>query len=673
VTDRFPDLKPEPQPPTFRADLPGRRRGLSKRARLLIVAAVAFVLLLVLGAAWVRLAYLSDLPPTPSADALWSLNRAPGVTFLDRNGVRIASRGPRNGLRVRLAELPAYVPRAFLAAEDRRFYQHGPVDWIGAARAAFANAKAGQVVQGGSTLTQQLARSLFLSPDQTMKRKVQEAALAFRLGRMMSRDQILELYLNRVFFGASAYGVEAASQTYFGKPAATLTLSEAALLAALPKAPSRLSPVNDMAAALARSRLVLRQMREQGWITDADERRALASPPRLAAEPPEDDDFGYVLDLAQAQAARLARGRAPDLVVQLTIDPGLQTSASQIVRRVMQTDGQHARAGQAALVALGPDGAIRALVGGLDHRFSRFDRAVQAERQPGSAFKPFVYAAALEAGVKPGDIRSDKPVQLGPWSPTNYGGGYRGAVTVQDALAHSINTVSVRLTQEVGAEKVAELAARFGLYSIPARPGLSVALGAYETNLLDLTSGYQVFQQAGVRRPAILISRITTSAGEVLYTAPYGAALQVFDPARDGDMVRMLKGVVERGTGSRAAFGRPAAGKTGTSQTWRDAWFIGFTPDWVCGVWVGNDDDQPMNKVTGADLPAEIWRRFMLVAHQGLPPRDFPWLGGSAGTAGAPNAPGAGERGGFYQGLSAAFARTAAGSDDPADPAGADQ
>ncbi len=659
MTDRFSDSDPDSQPDTFRADLPRRRRRLGRATRALIVAAITLGLLATLSAAWVKLAFLSDLPAVPAADALWSLNRAPGVTFLDRHGMRIATRGPRNGARVRLSELPAYAPRAFLAAEDRRFYQHGPVDWTGVARAALADARAGEVVQGGSTLTQQLAKSLFLKPDQTLKRKVQEAALAYRLGGMMSRDQILELYLNRIFFGASAYGLEAASETYFGKPARALTLSEAALLAALPKAPSRLSPANDMAGAVARSHLILHAMVQQGWITAADERRAVAAPPSLAPAPPEDDDFGYVLDLAQAQAARIAKGRAPDLIVQLTIDPGLQTTASQVVRRVMQTDGGHAGAREAALVALGPDGAIQALVGGLDHRFSPFDRAVQAQRQPGSAFKPFVYAAALEKGVKPSDIRSDAPVRMGPWTPGNYGGGYRGAVTVEDALARSINTVAVRLTQETGTDRVAELARRFGLASIPVDPGLSVALGAYEVNLLELTSGLQVFQQDGRRLDPYLISRITTSGGQLIYAAPAPQGRQVYDQARAGDMVRMLKGVVEHGTGTHAAFGRPAAGKTGTSQDWRDAWFVGFTPDWVCGVWVGNDDDRPMNKVTGGELPAEIWRRFMVVAHQGLPARDFAWLGAAV----APSATGTGatpdQRSAFYQTLSAEFGKAA--------------
>ena len=420
-----------------------------------------------------------------------------------------------------------------------------------------------------------------------------------------------------------------------------------------------------MPAALARSHLVLQRMAEAGWIDPAAERDALASPPQLAKEPPEDEDFGYVLDLAQSQAAALAKGRAPDLIVQLSIDSALQTTAAQVARRVMESEGRAAVASQAALVALGPGGGIEALVGGLDHRFSRFDRAVQALRQPGSAFKPLVYAAALEAGTKPTDIRKDAPVRLGPWSPENYGGGYAGPVTVEDALVRSINTVAVRLTQEVGPRRVAELAGRFGVRELPARPELSLALGAYETSLVELTSAYQVFQQGGRRSEPYVVSKIATSAGQVIYERPSTAGRQVYDPGLDAQMVRMLEGVITRGTGKRAALGRPAAGKTGTSQGWRDAWFVGFTPDLVCGVWVGNDDNRPMNKVSGGDLPADIWRRFVLAAEDGQPARDFAFAPGPARPAASPaasDAPAAAPAGGraeFYSGLAQDFAEAA--------------
>ena len=678
MTDRFPDnLPPEPeqQPEleTFRADKP--RRGGDGGGRGWRIAAILLLLVLLggaLGAAWVWKSYISTTPPIPSREALWTVGRTPGMTFLDRNGKIIATRGARHGQRVTLQSLPPYVPQAFLAAEDRRFYKHGPVDAVGILRAARANLSAGSIIQGGSTLTQQIAKTLFLTPDQTFKRKVQEMLLAWRLEKMLSKDEILELYLNRVFFGANAYGVDAAAETYFGRPASQLSLSQAALLAALPKAPSRLSPSRDLPGAIARSHLVLTRMRQEGWISASDEAAALASPPQLAPEAPDEGDFGYVLDLAAAQAQPLAGPSAPDLVLHLSIDPTLQTTAAQIVRRVMESEGKKAGAQQAAVVLLGPDGAIRALVGGVEHRYSPFDRASQARRQPGSSFKPFIYAAALEIGLKPTDTRVDAPVQLGPWSPQNYGGGYVGPVTLAEALARSINTVAVRVAQEVGSHKIGDLAARFGLTDIPSDPDLSVALGAYEVNLLELTSGFQVFQQGGLRVPSYLIDEIDTADGRLLYRRAPSAPIRVYDEGLDGTMIQMMKGVIEHGTGVHAAFGRPAAGKTGTSQNWRDAWFVGFTPDWTCGVWVGNDDDKPMDKVTGGDLPAQIWRRLMMVAHQGLPGRDFAFAPGdivASDTAAAsdegpaPPAPPdaqANPRAGFYRGLAQDFRDAAA-------------
>lgn len=608
----------------IRADLAHAQalRRLARR-RLIVGVLTAIVLSTALVGVWAWRFAFADLPTIPDKAQLWSLNRPPGITFLDRAGRTVGQRGPRHGQTVALRELPDFVPRAFLAVEDRRFYDHPGVDLIGVARAARADLSAGKVVQGGSTITQQLVKNLFLSADQTARRKAQEAALAWKLERRLSKTEVLELYLNRIYFGDGAYGVEAAAQTYFGHTARKLTLSEAALLAALPKAPTRLDPTNDLEAAQARSRIVLAAMRQEGWITPGQQAEALTHAPSLQEEKPLEGDFGYVLDLAQAQARVLADGKAPDLIVHLTVDAALQAVAARDLREGV-AEGRGLGATQGALVALAPDGAIRALVGGIDHRRSPFDRATQAMRQPGSSFKAFVYAAAMEQGLGPETIRSDAPVRFGRYAPQNSGGGYAGPVTLQDAFARSINTVAVRVAHEVTPRKVAELARRFGLGEIPPRPLLPIALGAYEVNLLDLTAGYQVFQQGGRKRDPHLIERISNAHGDLLYIHPFSAeGVDVFDRARAGSMVRMMRGVIEHGTGRRADFGRPAAGKTGTSQNYRDAWFIGFTPDWVAGVWVGDDRNRSMRGMHGGDLPAAIWRRFMTAAHDTLPVRDF--------------------------------------------------
>jgi penicillin-binding protein 1A len=617
---------PPPPPPRKRKKRKGGGRAV-KVIRGILASLVGLVIVSAIGLGVGAWYVFHDVPQIPPDEALWDTQRAPGMSFEDEHGDIIATRGAKTGYRIKLENLPPYVPKAFLAAEDRRFYLHGALDLKGTARAFMANLRSKRVVQGGSTITQQIAKTLFLKPDRTLKRKLQEALIAYRLERRLTKDEVLELYLSRVFFGSNAYGLDAAAQIYFDRGAQALSLSEAALLAGLPQAPSRLALDKNMPAALQRSRLILDAMREEGWITDGQETLALANRPVLAPPPPGEGDIGYVLDLAAAEAARTVGPNGPDLVIRLTIDTGLQGQAQDIVRRVMAGDGKKAGASQAALVALAPDGAVRALIGGTDHRVSSFNRAVQAQRQPGSSFKPFVYAAALEAGIKPEDVRQDAPVRYGTWRPTNYGGGYRGAVTVETALVQSINTVAVRLAAETGRNKVAELARRFGVESIPPSPNLSVALGAYEVNLLELTGGYGVLQNAGYKRPPYLISKITSTRGDVLFTHPAPPERAIYSRENAGQMVRMMKGVIERGTGQRAAFGRPAAGKTGTSQNWRDAWFVGFTPDWNVGVWVGNDDDTPMTShSTNGAVPAEIWRAFMITAHGKTPVRDFDFL-----------------------------------------------
>lgn len=621
------------------ADLTGSptkgKRG--RRSRLWAVLKWTGVAMLVLlaaglvaaGMAWnhVNKTYLQDLPQVPTRQELYASTRAPAIKFYDLNGQFIASRGPQYGENIRLAALPDYVPKAFLAAEDRRFYQHGAVDPWAIARAARANQKAGRVVEGGSTITQQLAKGMFLSPDQNLKRKIQEAALAYKLEQILSKDEVLELYLDRIYFGANTFGLDGASRTYFGKPATQLNLSEAALLAALPKAPSRMALHRNMDKALQRQRLVLERMRGENWISDAEMRAALAAPPRLAATAlANEGDNGYLIDYAQAEVLRMVGQNSPDLNVTLTIDPRLQSAGAQVLRRIIEVDGKASGASQGAMIALDSTGAIRTMVGGVDYTKSVFNRAVQARRQPGSSFKPFIYAAALEKGVLPTDTRVDEPVKIGDWEPKNYGGKYAGTVTVEAALARSLNTVAVKLGEEVGPAAIANLAGRFGITTLPPSPNLSVSLGAYEVPLIEMTSAYQVFQQAGSRLRPYIVAQIQTTDGQVIYTHQSSSPVPAYDIHWASMMVKMMQKVVTGGTGTRANFGRPAAGKTGTSQNFRDAWFIGFTPDYVAGVWVGNDDDKPMNQVTGGQVAAAIWKDYMVTAHMNLPSREFEWL-----------------------------------------------
>ena len=658
------------------ADLTGSpakgKRG--RRSRLWAVlkwTGVAMLLLLAAGLvaagmAWnhVNKTYLQDLPQVPPRQELYASTRAPAIKFYDMNGQFIASRGPQYGENVRLAALPDYVPKAFLAAEDRRFYQHGAVDPWAIARAARANQKAGRVVEGGSTITQQLAKGMFLSPDQNLKRKIQEAALAYKLEQMLSKDEVLELYLDRIYFGANTFGLDGASRTYFGKPATQLNLSEAALLASLPKAPSRMALHRNMDKALQRQRLVLERMRGENWISDAEMRAALAAPPRLAATAlANEGDNGYLIDYAQAEVLRMVGQNSPDLNVTLTVDPRLQSAGAQVLRRIIEVDGKASGASQGAMIALDSTGAIRTMVGGVDYTKSVFNRAVQAKRQPGSSFKPFIYAAALEKGVLPTDTRVDEPVKIGGWEPKNYGGKYAGAVTVESALARSLNTVAVKLGEEVGPAAIANLAGRFGITTLPPNPNLSVSLGAYEVPLIEMTSAYQVFQQSGNRLRPYIVAQIQTTDGQVIYTHQTSSPVPAYDIHWASMMVKMMQKVVTAGTGTRANFGRPAAGKTGTSQNFRDAWFIGFTPDYVAGVWVGNDDDRPMNQVTGGQVAAAIWKDYMVTAHMNLPSREFEWL--------LPDPEPVYEddpRNGFYEGLAYDFETTEHDAAPPPEP-----
>ncbi|MBP1851675.1 transglycosylase domain-containing protein [Rhizobium halophytocola] len=554
----------------------------------------------------------------PSASSWTIPARPPNLKIVASDGTVLANRGLTGGEAVGLDEMSPYIPEAVIAIEDRRFYSHFGVDPLGLARAVVNNLT-GRSIQGGSTLTQQLAKNLFLSPDRTLERKIQEVMLAFWLEHKFSKDQILAMYLNRVYFGANSYGVEAASHRYFNKSARDVTLGEAAILAGLLKAPSRLSPAHDPDAAKARAQVVLGAMKETGFITE-DQVKTAMSQPASKSKSYFSGAGQYVADMVTAEAKSILGPLKQDVVVETTIDPAWEKEAEQAIQHVLDKNGAKYNASQGALVSVDGTGAIRALVGGRDYATSQFNRAIKAKRQPGSAFKPFVYTAAMEIGDTPDSIRNDAPVKIGNWTPENYEKTYSGPVTLAHALAESLNTVAAQLVQEVGPPQVIKIAHRLGIES-DLQPNASIALGTSEVSLLELTSAYAPFMNGGFKATPHIISRITSVSGDVLYQSDYGNPPRVLSDQVVSEMNSMLMGVVRDGTGKKAAVkGWQTAGKTGTTQNSRDALFVGYTSQLTTGVWLGNDDGKPMKHVTGGTLPATAWHDFMTAAHKGLTP-----------------------------------------------------
>ena len=562
----------------------------------------------------------------------WAVpDRPPNVKIVSVDGKLVANRGMTGGEAVGLHEMSSYIPQAVLAIEDHRFYSHYGVDPIGLTRAVLSNVTQGRFTQGGSTLTQQLAKNLFLKPERTVERKVQEVLMALWLEQKHSKDQILEMYLNRVYFGSGAYGVEAASRRYFGKPARDVTLAEAAVLAGLLKAPSKLSPAHDPKAAEERGQLVLAAMRREGMIGDKELRTAMSTPATRAASYWTGSE-NYVADRIMDELPALIGDTRSDIIVDTTIDLDLQKLAEKSIRRLIDENGKKLSVSQGALVSIDNSGAVRAMVGGYDYASSQFDRASEAKRQPGSAFKPFVYLAALEAGRTPDSIRNDAPVKIGKWTPDNYKGKYYGRVTLATALAKSLNSVAAQLAMEVGPETVIETAHRLGVES-KLEANTTIALGTSEVTPLELTAAYVPFANGGYKPNVHVIQRITTASGDVLYDAGHASLPRVVKPEIVGMMNAMMRQTVEDGTATKAAFSWPSAGKTGTSQKSRDAWFVGYTANLTTGVWFGNDDGAPMKKVTGGALPALAWHEFMVAAHQGVPVARLPggWSSASGG------------------------------------------
>ena len=555
--------------------------------------------------------FARDLPDT---SALYEIDRQPSITYLDRNGALIAVRGTQQAPPADLDALPDYVPAAFVAIEDRRFYMHPGFDPIGMSRAMAANMRAGRVVQGGSTLTQQLAKNLFLTPDQNLKRKVQELMLAVWLEMKFSKQEILALYLNRVYFGAGAYGIEAASQRYFDKGAKDLTVGEAALLAGLLKAPSRYSPVSESERAATRATVVLNEMESAGVITPEQRAAAVLEPVRVSRTLAT-QHAQYFIDWLDQSIRGLVGEPTEDMVVETTLDLTLQTAAERSVRRILDRD-ERKGVEQAALVALDGDGRVRAMIGGGSYADSQFNRAVDARRQAGSAFKPFVYLAALEAGYTPESRVVDEPIRIGNWSPRNYSGNFIGETTLANAVAQSTNTIAAAIADQIGRDNVARVAHRLGITS---RIGLepAMALGAVEVSPIEMAQAYDAFANGGQRATAYGISRIRTPRGRVIYqrAAREGRAMQVINNPPLYYMNQMLRGVVTGGTGRSAAIaGRDIAGKTGTTSDYKDAWFVGYTGGFVTAVWVGKDDNTAMRGVTGGAAPAAIWKGFMAAA-----------------------------------------------------------
>src|SRR5712664_2635646 len=590
-----------------------RRKGGLRIGRVVYWGAVA-ALWLVIAAIGLLFWVGSHLPPIQSLEIP---KRPPSIQIVGLDGRVLANRGEMGGAAVPLKELPPFLPKAFVAIEDRRFFFHHGIDPIGLGRAVMANLLHRGVAQGGSTITQQLAKNLFLTQERTLARKLQEVVLALWLEHKYSKAEILELYLNRVYFGAGAYGVEAAAQRYFGKSAKNVTIAEAAMLAGLVKSPSRLAPNRNPEGAEKRAQTVLTAMADAKFITDAQAQASIGHPSynvkALGA-----GTVNYVADWIGEVLDDLIGQVDQNIVVETSIDPKLQSVAEASIIDELAAKSVKFNVSQGALVAMTPDGAVRAMVGGRNYADSQYNRAVTAKRQPGSAFKPFVFLTAIEAGLTPETIRQDAPLDVKGWKPENYTHEYFGSVTLTQALAMSLNTVAVRLGLEVGAKNVVRTAHRLGIAS-KLETNASIALGTSEVSLTELVGAYAPFANGGQGVAPHVVTRIRTTEGKVLYARLPDQLGQVIEPRNVAMMNTMMQETLLSGTARKAEIpGWMAAGKTGTSQDFRDAWFIGYTANLVTGVWLGNDDNSPTKKATGGGLPVEVWTRFMRSAHQGV-------------------------------------------------------
>jgi penicillin-binding protein 1A len=572
-------------------------------------------------------------------------NQVFAVTFLDRYGSEIGHRGARHDDSLRLEELPDHLLKAVLATEDRRFYDHFGIDIIGTFRAITANARASGVVQGGSSLTQQLAKNLFLTNERSLDRKIKEAFLALWLEYRLTKNEILKLYLDRAYMGGGTFGVAAAAEYYFGKSAKDVTLAEAAMLAGLFKAPTKYAPHVNLPAARARAADVLNAMVDAGFLT-AGQIDSAKRNPATPVDRKRDSSPDYYLDWAFDEIRKLAdEGKiGPDrvLTVKTPHDPAIQERADEAIEMVLRQHGSTYRAKQAATVIMDPDGAVRAMVGGRDYGASQFNRATSSQRQPGSSFKPYVYAAAMSAGLyRPNTIVTDRPVCIGNWCPNNYGRSYAGSMPLTVALAKSINTIPVQMSiaigkaageshearaARIGRMKIVETAHAMGL-TTPLTDTVSLPIGAAEVTVIDQAAGYSVFANGGKRAKPYAAIEIRNSQGDDIYRHDRDEPppKQVLSSQVAQDMNFMLSKVPTEGTGRRAALdGVVTAGKTGTTNGYKDAWYVGYSGNLVGAVWFGNDDSSETANMTGGSLPAMLWKEIMQFAHQGMELKPIP-------------------------------------------------
>lgn len=597
-------------------------RRLSWKGRLLLAAPLAATALLGVSLGSLLLYYTITLE---NPLLLRKQQASPSLRILARDGSVMLERGQAHDY-MPLDLLPRHVVEAVIATEDRRFYEHWGLDPAGLARAAFANLRMRRFAQGGSTLTQQLAKNLYLTSERTLTRKLDELLLALWLEARLSKDEILELYLNRVYFGGGAFGVEAAARRYFDKSARELTVTESAVLAGLLKAPTKFSPSSNPVQARSRARVVMAKMAAAGYLSE-DQAATLIRTPIRFQEPSssrEQTGLEYAVDYILEQLPFAVRGSQRDIVVETTIDARLQNAAQTELAGVINASGAEGAASQGAIIALDPEGGIRVLVGGRSYLESQFNRATKAKRQPGSAFKTFVYLNALESGLTPESTVYDLPVVINGWSPRNENGAYRGGISLRQALAQSVNTVAVRLHADLGTKRTIATANRLGIRS-ELRNEPSLALGTSEVSLLEMTAAYGVFANGGSSVAPYVIERVRTADGQLLYQRPLQTGRTVVAARHVSEMNDMLNATLVSGTGRQAALAdHPAAGKTGTSQDFRDAWFVGYTSHLVGGVWIGNDNGRPMNRIMGGTIPARVWRAVMMRGHEGKRPLPLP-------------------------------------------------